>query len=119
MTLSVDIVLKGQNDAQTVTLDNLPHAPQAWTDADVRLVLQEMLRAMDRLQRPGEEERVIALRGISWIVNPFEEGGVVLAIEISAGAAIAGPFDIDKARLETMITRVLATPEPPTSTTIH
>jgi hypothetical protein len=31
----------------------------------------------------------------------------VIAIEITLGAAVAGPFDIDKAALDTMITRVL------------
>jgi hypothetical protein len=44
---------------------------------------------------------------LSWIVNPYEDGGVVIAIEITLGAAVAGPFDIDKGALETMITRVL------------
>ena len=52
----------------------------------------------------------IALRSLSWIVNPYEEGGVVIAIEITLGAAIAGPFDIDRASLEALITRVLAAP---------
>ena len=119
MTMSVDVLLKGENDAITVALDDLPRAPQAWTDADVRLVLEQMLRAMDRVKRPGEEDRAVTLRGLSWIVNPFDDGGVVIAIEITLGAAVAGPFDIDKARLESMITRVLTSPEPPTSLTIH
>ena len=61
----------------------------------------------DRLKHPDDAERSIALRGLSWIVNPYEEGGVLIAIEITLGAAIAGPFDIDKASLESMITRVL------------
>ena len=52
-------------------------------------------------------------------MNPYEEGGVVIAIEITLGAAIAGPFDIDKAALEAMIARVLAQPAPPTSSTVH
>ena len=72
---------------------------------------------MDRRQHPGEPDLVIALRGLSWIVNPYEEGGVVVAIEIGSGAAIAGPFEIEKTSLEAMITRVLARPfEPPSST---
>ena len=33
-------------------------------------------------------ERTIALRGLSWIVNPYEEGGVVIASEITLGAEI-------------------------------
>jgi hypothetical protein len=44
---------------------------------------------------------------------------VLIAIEITMGAAIAGPFDIDKAALEAMIARVLAQPVPPASDTIH
>jgi hypothetical protein len=35
------------------------------------------------------------------------------------GAAVAGPFDIDKAALEAMIGRVLAQPSPPSSFTVH
>ena len=52
-------------------------------------------------------------------MNPYEEGGVVIAIEITLGAAIAGPFDVDKAALETMIARVLEHPAAPPSTTLH
>ena len=78
-----------------------------------------MLRAMDRLKQPGEATATIALRGLSWIVNPYEEGGVVIAIEITLGAAVAGPFDIDKAALEAMIARVLTQPAPPSSSTVH
>ena len=74
---------------------------------------------MDRLKHPGRGRRDIALRGLSWIVNPYEEGGVVIAIEITLGAAMAGPFDIDKARLEAMITRVLAHPDAAPSPTVH
>jgi hypothetical protein len=77
-----------------------------------------MLRAMDRAKHPGQADRDISLRGLSWIVNPFEEGGVVIAIEITLGAVIAGPFNIDKSALETMIVRVLAPPAP-RSATIH
>ena len=42
--------------------------------------LAAMLRAMDRQKHPDGEERAIALRSLSWIVNPYEEGGVVIAI---------------------------------------
>jgi len=110
MTVSVDIWLRGNDFATTANIDGVPRAPRDWTDDDVRLVLEGMLRAMDRLKRPGEGDREIALRGLSWIVNPYESGGVVIAIEITLGAAIAGPFDIDQAGLEAMITRVLSVP---------
>jgi hypothetical protein len=52
-------------------------------------------------------------------VNPYDEGGVVIAIEIGLGAAVAGPFDVDKAVLDAMIARVLRHPAPPVSATIH
>jgi hypothetical protein len=119
MNVSVDIWLRGTEHATTATIDGIMRAPQAWGDEDVRLVLEGMLRAMDRLKRPGEADRPIALRGLSWIVNPYEEGGVVIAIEIALGAAIAGPFDIDKASLETMIARVLTHPPASSSPTVH
>ena len=48
------------------------------------------------------------MRGFSWIVNPFEGGGVVIALELSLGAVIAGPFDIAERDLSAMIARVMA-----------
>jgi hypothetical protein len=61
----------------------------------------------------------VSLRGLSWIVNAYEEGGVVLALEITMGAAVAGPFDIDQGALEAMVRRVLAVPVAPASSTVH
>ena len=119
MTVSVDVVLRGTNVAKTETIEGIGRAPEAWTDHDVRLLLEGMVRAMDRQKRPGEEDRPIVLRGLSWIVNHYEEGGVVIAVEITLGAAVAGPFDIDKARLEQMIARVLAQPDSPPAATVH
>ena len=110
MNVPVDIWLRGTDFATTDSIEGISRAPGEWNDDDVRSVLQGMLRAMDRRKRPGESDREIALRGLSWIVNPFEEGGVVIAIEIPTGAAVAGPIDIDKTALEEMIARVLAPP---------
>jgi len=115
VTVPVDVWLRGNDHATTVEVHGVERAPRAWTDEDVRMVLEGMLRAMDRLKRPGEAERPVALRGLSWIVNPYEEGGVVIAIEITLGAAIAGPFDIDQTALEGMIERVLTRP----ASTVH
>lgn len=117
--ITVDVWLRGTDFATTATIEGSPRPPRSWMDEDVRQVLEAMLRAMDRLKRPGESDRDISLRGLSWIVNPYEEGGVVIAIEISIGAAVAGPFDIDKAALEAMIARVLTQPAPPSSSTVH
>ena len=71
MTVQVDIWLRGNDFATTASIEGVPREPKAWTDDDVRVVLEGMLKAMDRLKYPGETERVIALRGLSWIVNPF------------------------------------------------
>jgi hypothetical protein len=121
MTVQVDVWLRGSDFATTESIQGITREPEAWTDEDVRLVLQGMLGAMHRRKHPEQSDPSIALRGLSWIVNPYEDGGVVIAIEITMGAAIAGPFDIDKAALETMISRVLARPVPPlpSSATIH
>lgn len=119
MTVPVDIWLRGDDFATTREIPGVSREPRAWQDDDVREVLQGMLRAMHELKHPGETGQTIALRGLSWIVNPFEDGGVVIAIEISMGAAVAGPFDIDKTTLEGMITRVLVTPVSSASATVH
>ena len=119
MKVNVDVWLRGSDFATTEPIDGILRAPNLWTDEDVRLVLEGMLRAMDRRKRPGEADREISLRGLSWIVNPYEDGGVVIAIEITMGAAIAGPFDIEQAVLETMISRVLVAPAAPPSSLIH
>jgi hypothetical protein len=124
MTVQVDVWLRGSEVATTRTVEDIPHAPRSWDEDDVRLVLEGMLRAMHRLKHPTETDPHVALRGLSWIVNPYEGGGVVIAIEITLGAAVAGPFDIDKPALDALITRVLrrqtVSPPPPTSSsTIH
>jgi hypothetical protein len=118
MKVSVDICLRGNDYATTESIEGVTREPRDWTDVDVRTVLEGMLRAMDRSRRPGEAERDVLLRGLSWIVNPFDEGGVVIAIEITLGAAVAGPFEIEQAKLEAMIARVLAQASPP-SASIH
>lgn len=120
MDFPVDVWLRGNDFATTETIDTVLTPPAAWTDEDVRQVLEQMLRTMNRLKHPRDGNRPVALRGLSWIVNPFEAGGVVIAIEITLGAAVAGPFDIEKDALEAMIERVLSRPIPtPASTTVH
>ena len=112
--IAVDILLRGSEIATTAEVEGVTRPPREWTDDDVRLVLEGMLKAMHRLKHPEDDERPVALRGVSWIVNPYDEGGVVVAIEITLGAAVAGPFDIEQAALEKMITRVMARPSSPT-----
>jgi len=91
-----------------------------WTDAVVRDVLVAILRAIDRANNPATPaDRLVVLRGFSWIVEPMN-GQVVLAIEIPMGAAVAGPFAVDQVELDAMIARVLRAERPvASSTTVH
>lgn len=118
MKVLVDVWLRGQDFATTREIHGVEREPKAWTDDDVRAVLNGMLLEMHRLKHPDDAERSIALRGLSWIVNRYDEGGVVIAIEITMGAAIAGPFEIEKDLLDAMVARVL-TPTIPPSETVH
>ena len=113
MTFDIEIVLRERDYAVTETVSHDISASD-WTELDVETILKEMLLAIDRVRNPSNDERYVALRGFSWIVEPFE-GGVVIALEIPSGAAVAGPFDIEQARLDHLITRVLAAdrPHPP------
>ena len=113
MTFDVEIVLRERNVAVTEQLQH-PVAAADWTDQDVESVLKEILLAIDRAKNPGTSEQYVALRGFSWIAEPTPEG-VVIAIEIPMGAAVAGPFTIEQPRLDAMINRVItaARPSPP------
>jgi hypothetical protein len=112
MDFQVDIWVRGENHATTEVISSVGREPQAWTDEDVAAVLVGMLRALDRAKNPdASENRPVALRGFSWIVNPFESGGVVIALELTLGAVIAGPFDVPESQLTAMIERVV-TPKP-------
>ena len=119
MTFNVDVVLRGQESAVTEAARLLNADAAAWTDADVRHVLAEILRAIERVHNPcADRDRVVALRGFSWIVEPNADNEVVIAIEIPMGAAVAGPFKISQPKLDAAITRVLAEQSTPNHT-IH
>ena len=108
MSFPVDIWLRGTNHATTDTIAPLEREPRAWTDGDVVHVLEEMLRALDRAKHPdAPRDRPVALRGFSWIVSPFESGGVVIALELTLGAVVAGPFDVPEDKLSAAIARVM------------
>jgi hypothetical protein len=113
MRISVDVWIRGTDFATTKEIETVAHEPHVWVEEDVRVLLEGMLHAMDEAKNPGQPKRVATLRGFSWIVTPYE-GGVLLSIEMTLGAAVVGPFQIDKTRLEAMITRVLAASAPPT-----
>ena len=122
MTIPIDLWLRGTNHATTETIAPVEREPRAWTDGDVQAVLVGMLRALDKAKNPdADDERPVTLRGFSWIVSPFEDGGVVIALELTLGAVVAGPFDIAERDLTDMITRVLAVARAGTgnSSTVH
>ena len=110
MDIPLDIWLRGDNHATTDVISPVDRDPGAWTEADVTAVLYDMLRALARAKNPDtESDRPVALRGFSWIVNPFETGGVVIALEMTLGAVVAGPFDISESALSGLIERAMAT----------
>ena len=107
MTFPVEVVLKGRDFALTTDVAVSHDETVPWTDAVVRDMLVEILRAIDRAQNPNAAaDRMVVLHGFSWIVEPAGDQ-VVLAIEIPMGAAVAGPFSIAEPELTQRITRVL------------
>ncbi len=119
MEFPIDIWLRGDNHATTEVIASVGPEPRAWTEREVAAVLTAMLRALERARNPhSAPDRPIAFRGFSWIVNPFENGGVVIALELTLGAVVAGPFDIPERELTAMMTRVVAS-ERSGAETIH
>lgn len=109
MDISVDVWLRGDNHATTYVINPVGRGPGSWTESDVRAVLVGMLRTLERAKNPDvPADRPVALRGFSWIVNPYDEGGVVIALELSLGAIVAGPFDVAERELSEMIHKVMA-----------
>jgi len=114
MEIEAEVWVRGEEHATTQVIASLERQPRAWTERDVTDVLVGMLRAIDRAKNPGTDaDRPVALRGFSWIVNPFENRGVVIAIEMGLGAIVAGPFDIAERDLSAMIEHVMATERGP------
>ncbi|HEU4935354.1 MAG TPA: hypothetical protein VFT39_02800 [Vicinamibacterales bacterium] len=111
MVYDIEIVLRDRETAVAERLEHDGSDPSGWTELDVDAVLKSMLLAIDRAKNPGSNERHVALRGFSWIVEPTDRG-VVIALEIPMGAAVAGPFDIPQQRLDSLISRAIATAGP-------
>jgi hypothetical protein len=109
MSFHVDVWLRGDNHATTEEISAAVGEPRTWSEGDVALVLTGMLRAIDKARHPdAPPDRPVSLRGFSWIVNPYEQGGVLIALEMTLGAVVAGPFDIAERELTAMIARVMA-----------
>ncbi len=107
MTFSVEVVPRGRTHAVTESVSVDGPEPAAWTEAHVAEILRAILRAIDRVVHPDRDARPVFLRGFSWIVEPFGTG-VVIALEIGDGAAVAGPFAIDQGRLDALVVRAIA-----------
>jgi hypothetical protein len=123
MDIQLEIWLRGENHATSALVRPVRRQPRSWNEADVTAVLAAMLRELERAKNPATAaDRPIALRGFSWIVNPYEDGGVVIALELTLGAVVAGPFDIPERDLTVLIERVMAAERagmPPQSQSVH
>ena len=54
----------GASGAVTEKIAGVPADAASWTDADVRMLLEQMLSAINRAKNPGAEASpVVALRG--------------------------------------------------------
>jgi hypothetical protein len=111
MTFDVEVVLKDRSEAASERVFHAGNNPPEWNETDVAAVLKSILLAIGRAKDPAQGDRHVALRGFSWIVEPTDDG-VVIAVEIPMGAAVAGPFDIPQPRLDALIRRVLAVARP-------
>jgi hypothetical protein len=123
MDIQLEIWLRGDNHATSRVVKPVRREPRSWNEADVTAVLAAMLRELERAKNPSTAaDRPIALRGFSWIVNPYEEGGVVIALELTLGAVVAGPFDVPERDLTALIEKVMAAERaglPPQSHLVH
>ena len=117
--IEVDIWIRGTQHAATHRITSLPADPASWTESDVKRLLSEMLLALDREKNPGGETPAVTLRGFSWIVSPYDGGGVILHVEMQTGTASAGPIAADEKHLTGLIARVMAVPPTTTSQSIH
>jgi hypothetical protein len=106
MTFGVEIMLRGDTRVHTDIVEH--ERPLAeWATEDVEAVLYAVLRAVDRAQHPdGVEPRPLSLRGLSWIVSPYQ-GAVVIALEIPSASIVAGPLAVEEAHLDALMRRAL------------
>jgi hypothetical protein len=115
MTIPVEIMLRGDPRVYAESIER-PGDPATWTPDDMRQVLEQVLGAVSRAMRPGAAEVPVQLRGMNWIVSPYQSG-VVLAIEVHSASVVAGPFDAPAAALEALIVGALGSVPP--GTVVH
>lgn len=115
--IEVDLWVRGTLNVVTRRISSVPSDPARWSDADVQTLLTDMLLLLNKLSNPAGDAPDVSLRGFSWIVNPYEKGGVLVHLEMQLGTASAGPIAIDEPTLTAAITRVMS--PTPTSTAVH
>jgi hypothetical protein len=108
MTFDVEVVVRRTGEVSRETLYHDAAQPGTWTERDVVAVMTTMLLAVDRAANGGSPDGCsVSLRGLSWIVNPFDDG-VALAIEIPSGSVVAGPFAMSERVLDGLVRRAIA-----------
>lgn len=116
MTVPFEIMLRGDPRVFAETIDQ-PGDPAGWAPDDVRQLLEGVLRHVGRLVRPGTPAaEPVQLRGMNWIVSPYD-GGVVLALEIHSASVVAGPFPLPASALEALVAGAVAGVRP--GTVVH
>jgi hypothetical protein len=114
--IDVDVWVRGRQDAITERIADIDDDAAAWTEEDVKTLLEGMLLALERTNNPGGIPPEVTLRGFSWIVSP-DTSGVLVHLEMQLGTVSAGPFSIGEQRLTDMISRVIGGPK--VSTLVH
>jgi hypothetical protein len=114
--IDVDVWVRGRQDAITARVTGVESDAAAWSDEDVKVLLEGMLLALQRTNDPVGEPPAVTLRGFSWIVSPADNG-MLVHVEMQLGTVSAGPFTIDEMRLTDMISRVIGGPK--VSTLVH
>lgn len=108
--IDVDVWVRGRQDATTQSVSGVGTDAEAWTESDVKVLLEGMLLALQRTNDPSGDPPEVTLRGFSWIVSPTPTG-VLVHVEMQLGTVSAGPFGIDEHRLTDMISRVMGGPK--------
>ena len=115
MTFTLEVMLRGEQRVYTEQIDHAGE-PATWTAADGQVIVRQMLQFIDGILNPGQAPREVELRGVNWIVNPYQEH-VVIAFEIPSASAVAGPFDVAPSVLEALLVQTFAAVTPPS--TVH
>ena len=79
--VSVDVWLRGTDFATTECIEGITRPPVSWTDADVRLMLEGMLRA----KQQGKAR---------WVGASCEVGGATVALEMAAYDVLQLPYNL-------------------------